>query len=96
MCGRRNAVAALDAPENLMAIKGAGALKTHTFNTHAAKHSFCSKCGIYTHHPRRSEPSEYDFKIACDEGDKTGDYAAIAYLDRRDRHPKDIQQMGPR
>jgi len=69
MCGRRNAVAALDAPENLMVIKGAGALKTHTFNTHAAKHSFCSNCGIYTHHPRRSEPSEYDFKIACDEGD---------------------------
>ena len=91
MCSRRNAVVALDAPENLKVIKGAEALKSHTFNTHAAKHSFCSNCGIYTHHPRRSEPSEYDFNIACNEGDKMGDYAAIAYLDRRDRHSKDTQ-----
>ena len=91
MCSRRNAIVALDAPENLKIIKGAGALKTYTFNTHAAKHSFCSNCGIYTHQQRRSEPSEYDFNIACDEGEKIGNYAAIAYLDGRDHHPKDIQ-----
>ena len=76
MCSRRNAVVASVTLENLKIIKGAGALKTYTFNTHAAKHYFCSNCGIYTHHQRRSEPSEYGFNIACVEGVKIEDYAA--------------------
>ena len=90
MCRRRNAVVASVTLENLKIIKGAGALKTYTFNTHAAKHYFCSNCGIYTHHQRRSEPSEYGFNIACVEGVKTEDYAATSYLDGRNHHPKDV------
>ena len=90
MCRRRNAVVASVTLENLKIIKGASALKTDTFSTHAAKHHFCSNCGIYTHHQRRSEPSEYGFNIACVEGVKIEDYAAIAYLDGRDHHPKEV------
>ena len=90
MCRRRNAVVASVTLENLKIIKGVGALKTYTFNTHAAKHYFCSNCGIYTHHQRRSEPSEYGFNIACVEGVKIEDYAATHYLNGRDHHPKDV------
>ena len=42
---------------------------TNQFNTHSAKHFFCSKCGIYTHHQRRSNPHLYAFNLACLEGD---------------------------
>jgi len=90
MCSRRNAVVASVTLENLTLINGASALKTYTFNTHAAQHYFCSNCGIYTHHQRRSEPSEYGFNIACVEGLKIEDYAAVAYLDGRDHHPNDV------
>jgi hypothetical protein len=43
-------------------------LTLYQWNTRTAKHFFCSVCGIYTHHQRRSNPSEYGFNVACLEG----------------------------
>lgn len=43
-------------------------MKLYQFNTFTAKHFFCSECGIYTHHQRRSNPSPYGFNVACLEG----------------------------
>ena len=74
---------------NLKIVKGEAELREYTFNTHTTKHYFCSICGIYTHHQRRSVPSEYGFNIACVEGVKLEDYKDIRYLDGRDNHPKD-------
>ena len=74
ICSRRNAVVASVAIDNLKVVKGSAELKEYTFNTHTAKHYFCSICGIYTHHQRRSVPSEYGFNIACVEGIKIEDY----------------------
>jgi hypothetical protein len=33
-----------------------------------AEHYFCKKCGVYTHHKRRSNPLEFGVNIACVEG----------------------------
>ena len=49
-------------------IKGHEVLTLYQFNTHTAKHYFCSICGIYTHHQRRSNPQEYGFNVGCLEG----------------------------
>jgi hypothetical protein len=38
---------------------GEEALTLYQFGTLAAKHYFCSKCGIYTHHQRRSNPNQF-------------------------------------
>ena len=43
-------------------------LALYQWNTRTAKHYFCSVCGIYTHHERRSVPTEYGFNVACIEG----------------------------
>ena len=91
ICSRRNAVVASVTIDNLRVVKGSAELKEYTFNTHTAKHYFCSICGIYTHHQRRSVPSEYGFNIACVEGIKIEDYLNIEYLDGRGSHPKDTQ-----
>ncbi|WP_081869757.1 GFA family protein [Endozoicomonas numazuensis] len=40
-------------------------LNLYQFNTKTARHYFCSKCGIYTHHQRRSNPDQYDINVAC-------------------------------
>ena len=48
--------------------KGEDVLRLYQFNTYTVKHFFCSKCGIYTHHQRRSNPSQYGFNVACLEG----------------------------
>ena len=65
ICSKRNAVVASVSINNLKVVKGETELREYTFNTHTAKHYFCSICGIYTHHQRRSVPSEYGFNIAC-------------------------------
>ena len=89
ICSKRNAVVASVSINNLKVVKGETELREYTFNTHTAKHYFCSICGIYTHHQRRSVPSEYGFNIACVEGVKIEDYKDVRYLEGRDNHPKD-------
>jgi hypothetical protein len=48
--------------------QGEEVLKLYQFNTKTAKHYFCSNCGIYTHHQRRSKPSQYGYNVGCLEG----------------------------
>jgi hypothetical protein len=61
MCRRRGAIVASVVLDNLKVIKGEDKLSLYQFNTNTAKHFFCSVCGIYTHHQRRSNPSQYGF-----------------------------------
>ncbi|GEN23986.1 glutathione-dependent formaldehyde-activating enzyme GfaB [Halomonas cupida] len=68
MCRRRGAVAASVTLSDITIVKGSEMLKLYQFNTRTAKHYFCSNCGIYTHHQRRSRPDQYGFNVACLEG----------------------------
>jgi hypothetical protein len=68
MCRRRGAIVASVTLDNLKVVKGADKLSLYQFNTMVAKHFFCSVCGIYTHHQRRSNPHLYGFNVACVEG----------------------------
>lgn len=88
MCRRRGAVVASVELKGLTVDKGADVLSLYQFNTHTAKHYFCSKCGIYTHHQRRSNPKLYAFNIACLEGVDPFVLANVRVLDGED-HPSD-------
>lgn len=68
ICRRRGAVVASVPLSGIRIVKGAGQLKLYQFNTFTAKHYFCSNCGIYTHHQRRSNPEEYGYNVGCLEG----------------------------
>lgn len=68
MCRRRGAIAASVALDGIEFVKGEDLLTLYQFNTNTAKHYFCSKCGIYTHHQRRSNPAQFGFNVACLEG----------------------------
>ena len=65
MCRRRGAIAASVPLSGIRVVKGSEVLKLYQFNTRTAKHYFCSNCGIYTHHQRRSNPEQYGFNVAC-------------------------------
>jgi len=67
-CRRRGAIAASIPLSGIRIVEGESALSLYQFNTKTAKHFFCSNCGVYTHHQRRSNPSQYGFNIACLEG----------------------------
>jgi hypothetical protein len=43
-------------------------LREYRFNTRTARHFFCGHCGIYTHHQRRSNPTQYGYNVGCLEG----------------------------
>jgi hypothetical protein len=68
ICRRKGAVVASVKLDQIEIVKGAELLTLYQFNTYTAKHYFCSKCGIYTHHQRRSHPDEYGYNVACLEG----------------------------
>lgn len=68
MCRRRGSIMATVAADGVRVLQGADALTLYQFNTGTAKHWFCSRCGIYTHHQRRSNPQEVAYNVACLEG----------------------------
>ncbi|MCG9681068.1 GFA family protein [Vibrio sp. Isolate23] len=68
ICRRKGAIVASVKLDGIRIVKGQELLKLYQFNTGTAKHYFCSECGIYTHHQRRSDPSEYGFNVGCLEG----------------------------
>ena len=65
ICRRKGAVVASVPLSGIAIIGGDDALRIYQFNTGTAKHFFCSVCGIYTHHQRRSNPSEYGYNVGC-------------------------------
>ena len=68
ICRRKGAIVGSVPLAGIKILKGEDVLKCYEFNTKTAKHYFCSLCGIYTHHQRRSNPHEYGYNIGCLEG----------------------------
>ena len=88
MCRMRGAVAVSAPLDGLTILEGEDLLTAYRFNTGTAQHFFCSRCGIYTHHQRRSNPDQYGINVACLEGLSPFDFEAVDVLDGA-RHPKD-------
>lgn len=88
LCRRKGIIAGAIAFDALRIIKGADVLTCYQFNTKTAKHYFCSNCGIYTHHQRRSNPNEYGYNIGCLEGVNPFDLGDIITSDGI-HHPAD-------
>ena len=87
-CRMRGAVAVSADLDGLAILAGEAALNVYQFNTGTAKHYFCSKCGIYTHHQRRSNPREYGINAACLTGVSPFDFTEVPVFDGV-RHPSD-------
>jgi hypothetical protein len=68
ICRRKGAIVASVPLAGLRVIQGQEVLRRYQFNTMQAQHYFCSICGIYTHHRRRSDPTLYGYNVGCLEG----------------------------
>ena len=88
LCRMRGAVAVTAILDGLTITEGADKLATYRFNTGVAEHHFCSICGIYTHHKRRSNPDQLGVNAACLEGVSPFDFAEITVNDG-ELHPSD-------
>jgi hypothetical protein len=80
-CRMRGAVVAVAEMGGIRIVQGEDALTSYRFHTGAAQHFFCSRCGIYTHHQRRSNQDLYAVNVACLEGVSPFDFAEVPVMD---------------
>lgn len=66
---------------DLEVAEGEDLLTLYQFGTRTAKHWFCSRCGSYTHHQRRSDPNTYGVNVACLEGMGPFDFPRVPVVD---------------
>ena len=88
MCRKRGTIVASVPLGGLRITQGQDMLTLYQFNTMTAKHYFCSKCGIHTHHQRRSNPKQYGFNVACLEGVNPYELGEVPIFDGIN-HPAD-------
>jgi hypothetical protein len=88
ICRMRGAVAVTSTPSDFRITQGEDYLATYRFNTKTAEHHFCTVCGIYTHHKRRSNPHQFGVNVACLEGVSPFDFHELIAYDGG-RHPAD-------
>ncbi|MFZ9626113.1 MAG: GFA family protein [Burkholderiaceae bacterium] len=65
ICRRKGAILASVSLDGIRIVQGGEYLQFYQFNTGVAKPYFCSICGIYTHHQRRSFPDQYGYNVGC-------------------------------
>jgi len=88
MCRRKGAIMGAVPLEGLRVVQGAELLTVYRFNTKTAEHYFCSRCGIYTHHRRRSKPNQYGYNVGCLEGVQPSQIGEVPVSDGVN-HPAD-------
>lgn len=87
-CRMRGAVVVSAPLSGIEIIQGQETLSEYRFNTGQAVHYFCSVCGIYTFHQRRSNPNQYGVNVACIEGVSPFDFPRVNVEDGV-HHPND-------
>lgn len=76
-CRMRGYVAVSADLDEFELIAGAQQLTLYQFGTYTAEHYFCSRCGIHTHHRRRSTPHQYGINAGCLDGISPFDFAEV-------------------
>lgn len=93
-CRMRGAIAVSAQLSDIEFVAGEDNLTLYQFNTETAKHYFCKTCGIYTHHQRRSNPSQFGVNVACIDNISPFDFPEVVVMDGVS-HPAD-SDSGPK
>ncbi len=88
ICKRKGAIMSMVKNEDYKIIKGKDKLSLYQFHSKIAKHFFCSRCGIYTHHNPRINPAMTGFNVACIEDIDTFKFENVKIADGKN-HPLD-------
>jgi hypothetical protein len=65
LCTKKNARMTQVPGPALTITSGEDKLSLYQWNTKVAKHWFCSACGIYTFHRKRSDPDSWGVNVFC-------------------------------
>ena len=81
LCKKKSIVMKPVATEKFKLLKGKSNLKSYKWNKRIAEHFFCNKCGVYTHHKRRRDPTQVAVNLACIDGIKMPKENQISWVD---------------
>lgn len=87
-CRMRGAVVVTADIGGVEILQGEELLTSYRFHTGSVEHFFCSRCGIYTHHQRRSDRSLHAVNVACLDGVSPFDFSEVPVMDGVN-HPND-------
>jgi hypothetical protein len=65
ICEKKGFVHLIVGKDAFEILSGEGDLTTYTFNTQAAKHTFCRVCGMHPFYTPRSHPDGIDVNVRC-------------------------------
>ena len=65
MCSKFGFLHLIVPADRFKLIRGEDALSTYTFNTHVARHFFCSVCGVKSFYIPRSHPDGISVNARC-------------------------------
>lgn len=82
----RGAVVVTVLAGDLTVAAGQERLTLYKFNTMQAEHYFCSRCGIYIYHRRRSNPKQLSVNAACLDGVSPFDFECVPVYDGAVHH----------
>ena len=68
LCTMRGALMVKVPQDDLVVEAGRDALTLYRWNTRIARHSFCSRCGIYVFHNKRAAPDHVGVNVRCLDG----------------------------
>ena len=68
ICAKKGVLMVHVALDDLVVTQGSDVMATYSFNTGAAKHHFCPKCGVHVYHQPRLDPSIYAINAAALDG----------------------------
>ena len=68
LCRKKNALMTKVHESEFRLLSGDDKLKEYQWNMRIARHFFCSECGIYTFHRKRSGPEYYGINVMCLDG----------------------------
>ncbi len=68
LCVKKNALMIKVHESELAVTAGGESLATYRWNTGVAQHHFCTTCGVYTFHRKRSDPAYFGVNVFCLEG----------------------------
>jgi hypothetical protein len=87
-CARRQAANVSAPAASVRILQGQDNLGRYTWGTHTAQHFFCKTCGIYTHHRRKSDPTECGINLGCIEGASPWEHDPIPWNDGHNEPPE--------
>ena len=89
ICRRKGAIVGSVPLSGLTVVSGVEKLMLYQFDSKEAEHYFCSICGIYTHHRRRSNPNQYGINLGCLEDVDPALIEGVTIYDGATNHPSD-------